>query len=89
MRTKMLAFMRLYADDATVEAKWGSVPAEYLNDVDMAFRFRGTHPAVMATLVGNADWEVPPERRPPLGSPFLNPRFYVEWLRKWRILKRP
>jgi hypothetical protein len=89
MRTKMLAFMRLYHDDATVEANWGSVPAEYLSDVDMAFRFRGTHPSVMAELIGSADWQVPASRRPPLGSPLLNPRFYTEWLRKWRILKRP
>lgn len=89
MRTKMLAFMRLYLDDATVESRWGNVPGEYLSDVDMAFRFGGTHPAVMAELIGNADWQVPASRRPPLGTPLLNPRFYAEWLRKWRVLKRP
>jgi len=89
MRTKMLAFMRLYLDDATVESRWGRVPGEYLSDVDMAFRFHGTHPAVMAELIGGADWEVPKGRRPPFGTPLLNLRFYTEWLRKWRILKRP
>ncbi len=89
MREKLLAFMKLYHDDETVASKWGGIPAEYLNDVDMAFRYRGTHPAVMAELIGDADWEVPASRRPPLGTPLLNPRFYREWLIKWRILKRP
>jgi hypothetical protein len=88
LRAKTLAFQRLYHDDETVEARWGSVPAEYVSDVDMAFLFRGTHPAVMAELIGGADWQVPAARRPPLGSPLLNPRFYAEWLRKWHILPR-
>ncbi|MDO8666988.1 MAG: hypothetical protein Q7J79_10280 [Gemmatimonadales bacterium] len=88
LREKTLAFQRLYHDDATVEAMWGSVPADYVSDVDLAFEFRGTHPAVMAELIGQADWRIPADRRPPFGSPLLNPGFYAEWLRKWRIIPR-
>jgi hypothetical protein len=88
MRRKTLAFERLWFDDAAVEARWKDVPAESFGDVDIAFRFRGTHPAVMRDRIGRADWQVPPGRRPPLDSPLLSPRFYAEWLRKWRLLPR-
>lgn len=87
LRKKTLAFQRLYHDDdAYIAERWGQVPAEYLSDVDIAFRFRGTHPAVMAGRVGKSSWTVPRERRPPLDTPLLNPRFYAAWLRKWHIL---
>ncbi len=88
LRRKTLAFERLWLDDATVEARWQGVAAEDLGDVDLAFRYRGTHPAVMADLIGSRSWDLPPGRRPPLDSPLLNPRFYAAWLRKWRILPR-
>ena len=56
--------------------------------MDIAFRYRGTHPAVMRELIGQTNWEIPRERRPPLDTPLLNPRFYLAWLRKWRVLPR-
>jgi glycosyltransferase involved in cell wall biosynthesis len=89
MRRKTIAFQKLYHDDAYVAEHIASVPAELLSEVDIAFRFRGTHPAVMHDTIGQASWEVPPDRRPPLDTPLLNPRFYAAWLRKWRILPRP
>ena len=88
LKRKTLAFQKLYHDDAWVAARYGEVPPEYLSDVDIAFRFRGTHPAVMAARIGGATWEIPADRRPPLDTPLLNPRFYAAWLRKWRILPR-
>jgi hypothetical protein len=89
MRRKTLAFDRLWADDAAVEERWQGVPAEEFSQVDIAFRFRGTHPAAMRERVGALSWTVPRGRRPPLDSPLLNPRFYAAWLRKWRLLPRP
>ncbi len=88
LKRKTLAFQKLYHDDAWVAARFGEVPPEYLSDVDIAFRFRGTHPAVMAERIGGATWEIPADRRPPLDTPLLNPRFYAAWLRKWRLLPR-
>ncbi len=78
---------RLYHDDAWLAARWDGVSAEALGDVDLAFRWRGRHPAVMRERIGAASWRVPPGRRPPLDTPLLNPRFYAAWLRKWRLLK--
>jgi hypothetical protein len=88
LKRKTLAFQKLYHDDAWVAARYEQVPAEYLSDVDIAFRFRGTHPAAMAEKVGGMDWTIPADRRPPLDTPLLNPRFYAAWLRKWHILPR-
>ena len=88
LKTKTLAFQRLYHDDAYVSARYEQIPPEYLSDVDIAFRFRGTHPAVMAERVGGMNWTIPAGRRPPLDTPLLNPRFYAAWLRKWRLLPR-
>ncbi len=88
LKRKTLAFERLWLDDATVEARWRDVPAEDLGDVDLAFRYRGSHPAVMTERIGSRSWDVPRERRPPLDTPLLNPRFYAAWLRKWRLLPR-
>ena len=78
---------RLYHDDAWLAARWDAVSAEVLGDVDLAFRWRGRHPAVMRERIGAATWQVPPGRRPPLDTPLLNPRFYAAWLRKWRLLR--
>lgn len=88
LRRKTLAFQKLYHDDGYVTRHYEEVPAEYLSDVDIAFRYRGTHPAVMRELIGQTNWEIPRERRPPLDTPLLNPRFYLAWLRKWRVLPR-
>lgn len=89
MRTKTLAFDRLWLDDDAVARRWKDVPADAFGQVDIAFRFRGTHPAVMKERIGAATWTVPPGRRPPLDSPLLNPRFYAAWLQKWHLLPRP
>ena len=88
LRRKTLAFQKLYHDDRWVAEHYAEVPAEYLSDVDIAFRYRGSHPAAMREVIGATNWEIPAERRPPLDTPLLNPRFYGAWLRKWRILKR-
>lgn len=88
MMKKTLAFERLWVDDATVQARFQNVPPEKLGDVDLAFRYRGTHPAVMAESIRGAALEVSPDRRPPLDTPLLNPRFYLAWLRKWRLVPR-
>ncbi len=88
LRRKTLAFQKLYHDDQYVAEHYAEVPAEYLSDVDIAFRYRGTHPAAMRDVIGGTSWEIPPERRPPLDTPLLNLRFYAAWLRKWRILER-
>ena len=88
LKQKTLAFQKLYHDDAWVAERYAQVPAEYLSDVDIAFRFRGTHPAAMAERIGGMAWTIPADRRPPLDTPLLNPRFYAAWLRKWRILPR-
>jgi hypothetical protein len=89
MRTKTLAFDRLWLDDDAVAKRWKDVPAEAFGQIDIAFRFRGTHPAVMKERIGAANWTVPPGRRPLLDTPLLNPRFYAAWLQKWHILPRP
>lgn len=86
MQEKVLAFQKLYHDDAVVQRRWGEVPAEELSDVDIAFRYRGSHPAAMKERIGALDWQVPAARRPPLDSPLLNPQFYAAWLRKWHLL---
>ncbi len=88
LKAKTLAFQRLYHDDAWVEQHYAEIPAEYLSDVDIAFRYRGTHPAIMRDRIGNVSWTIPRGRRPPLDSPLLNPRFYAAWLRKWKLLPR-
>jgi glycosyltransferase involved in cell wall biosynthesis len=89
LKEKLLAFQRLYyGDDAFVRARWGDVAPEYISDVDLAFRWRGSHPAAMAARIGEASWTVPADRRPPLDTPLLNPRFYAAWLRKWHVLPR-
>jgi glycosyltransferase involved in cell wall biosynthesis len=88
LKHKTLAFQRLYHDDDFVAQHFGDIPPEELSDVDIAFRFRGTHPAVMRDLIGSASWTIPAHRRPPLDTPLLNPRFYAAWLRKWRIIPR-
>jgi glycosyltransferase involved in cell wall biosynthesis len=89
MRRKLVAFQKLYSpDDRAIERRWRDVADEHLTDVDIAFRFRGTHPAVMRERVAAAGWTIPRELRPPLDTPLLNPRFYAAWLRKWRVLPR-
>ena len=86
MKRKTLAFERLWHDDADVEARWRDVPVEEFGQVDIAFRFRGTHPAVMRERIGAQSWAVPSGRRPPLDTPLLSPKFYAAWLRKWKLL---
>jgi hypothetical protein len=86
LKAKTLALARLYHDEAYVARRWVPVPAEAIGNVDLAFRWRGRHPAVMRERIARQDWAVEGERRPPLDSPLLNPRFYAAWLRKWRIL---
>lgn len=88
LKKKTLAFQKLYHDDRWVAERYAEIPPDSLSDVDIAFRFRGTHPGVMRERIGAADWQIPRDRRPPLDTPLLNPRFYAAWLRKWRLLPR-
>jgi hypothetical protein len=88
LKAKTLALARLYHDEAFVAQRWEPVPAESIGNVDLAFRWRGRHPAVMRPRMARQDWVVGRERRPPLDTPLLNPRFYAAWLRKWRLLPR-
>ncbi len=89
LKAKLLALARYYRAEAEVAARWSAVPAESLARPDLAFRWRGSHPAVMRARVAGAgaDWERR-YRRAPFGAPLLNPAFYGAWLRKWRVLPR-
>jgi hypothetical protein len=88
LRTKTLALARLYHDEAYVASRWGGATGEALGGADLAFRWTGTHPAVMRERIARAGGQVSRTRRPPLGTPLFNPRFYAAWLRKWRVLPR-
>ena len=88
LKAKTLALAALYHGGEAAEQRWGAVPAEQLGGVDVAFRWRGRHPAVMLERLARRRWPVPAGRRPALDTPLLNPRFYGGWLRKWGILPR-
>jgi hypothetical protein len=88
LKAKTLALARLYHDDAYVARRWGPVPPEAIGSADLAFRWMGDHPAVMRERMVRQSGELGRERRPPLDTPLLNPRFYAAWLRKWRFLPR-
>ncbi len=87
LKARLLALARYYWDAKEVAARWGPVPADTLARVDLTFRWRGTHPAVMRERIRAADW-VDRHRRSARGAPLLNPAFYGAWLRKWRVLPR-
>lgn len=88
LKAKTLALASLYCDKAQVAQRWSRVPPEDVGSVDLAFRWVGRHPEVMRERIAQQDWQVGRERRPPLDTPLLNPRFYSAWLRKWRLLPR-
>ncbi len=88
LRRKARVFASLYTEDAYVVARARNLPPERLRDTRIAFRFRGTHPAVMAEWIAGVTWELSPEERPPLDTPWLDWRLYAAWLRKQRILPR-
>ena len=88
LKAKALALARLYHDDAEVVRRVGAMRAEDLARPDLAFRWTGRHPAVMAERIGRQRWDVLRYRSAPLGTPLLNPGFYAAWLRKWGVLPR-
>jgi glycosyltransferase involved in cell wall biosynthesis len=88
LKAKTLALARLYHDEAYVARRWAGVPPEDIGSVDLAFRWTGGHPEVMRERMAHQNWQVERQRRPPLDTPLLNPRFYAAWLRKWRLLPR-
>jgi len=87
LKAKTLALARFYHDEASVARRWGSAPSELLGSADLAFRWTGGHPAVMAPRIAR---RAPDRPVPPVGhvSPLLRPRFYLMWLRKWGVLPR-
>lgn len=87
LKAKTLALARFYHDESSVTRRWSALPAERLGSAELAFRWTGRHPAVMATRIVRGDLgQIRPSR--PLETPFLKPRFYAMWLRKWGILPR-
>ncbi len=88
LKAKTLALAALFHGRPAAERRWASVPPESLGGVDLAFRWSGRHPAVMQERIARRRWPIPARRRPPLGTPLLNPRFYGAWLRKWGVLPR-
>ncbi len=87
LAAKTVALARLYHEEEYVVGRWGSVPAERLGNADLAFRWDGTHPAVMRERIARGDLGSVP-RRSPFATPLLHPSFYAAWLRKWGILRR-
>jgi hypothetical protein len=85
LKAKTLALAGLYHGDEVVSRRWGDARPDAFGDADFAFRWRGSHPAVMEERIARMDWR-PPDRRS--GGPLLNPRFFAAWLRKWRLLRR-
>jgi len=88
LKAKTLALAALYHDEAQVARRWASVAAETIGNVELAFRWRGAHPAVMRGRIAGMDWPVPAGRRPPLDTPLLSLRFYGAWLGKWGLVPR-
>jgi len=88
LKAKTMALASLYHDPAFVARRWASVRPEAIGSADLAFRWTGGHPAVMRERMARRVGETGRERRRPLDTPWLNPRFYAAWLRKWRLLPR-
>lgn len=87
LKAKTLALLRLYHDEAHVARRWDVLAAGPLGSADLAFRWNGSHPAVMRERILRGDLGAVP-RRDLLQSPLLRPRFYAMWLRKWGLLPR-
>lgn len=87
LKAKTLALARLYHDDASVDRRWGGLPAERFGSAELAFRWAGSHPAVMALRIARGDLGRV-VRRGALETPLLRRRFYAMWLRKWGVLPR-
>ena len=87
LKAKTLALARLYHDEAYVVSRWSAVSAEQLRRDDLAFRWAGSHPAVMRDRIARGELGRP-ARRAPLETPLLRPGFYAAWLRKWGLLSR-
>ena len=87
LKAKTVALARLYHDEAYVASRWGALATKHPGSADLAFRWNGSHPAVMGERIARGDLGQVP-RRGPLETPFLRPRFYAAWLRKWGVLRR-
>lgn len=87
LKAKTLALARFYHDDASVARRWGGLPAGRFGSAELAFRWTGSHPAVMAPRIARGDLGHV-ARRGPLETPLLRRRFYAMWLRKWGVLRR-
>ncbi len=88
LKAKTLALAALYHDETRVARRWGAVDAGRLGNVEVAWRWHGSHPAVMRRRMARMDWPAPDARRPPLDTPLLSPRFYGAWLGKWGLVPR-
>jgi hypothetical protein len=87
LRAKTLALARLYHDETSVARRWGGLTADRLGSAELAFRWAGRHPAVMAERIARGDLGRIRARHP-LECPLLRARFYAAWLRKWGVLPR-
>ena len=87
LKAKTLALARFYHTEASVARRWGALTAERLGSADLAFRWSGSHPAVMRPRIARGELGTV-ARRGPLDSPLLKRRFYTMWLRKWGLLPR-
>ena len=87
LKAKTLALARFYHEEASVARRWGALPAARLGSAELAFRWSGSHPAVMQPRIARGELGTV-ARRGLLDSPLLRRRFYTMWLRKWGVLPR-
>jgi hypothetical protein len=87
LKAKTIALARLYHDEAYVARRWGALATKRPGSADLAFPWNGSHPAVMRERIARGDLGQVPHRGL-LETPFLRPRFYAAWLRKWGVLRR-
>ena len=87
LQAKTLALARFYLEEAAVARRWGTLPAARLGSAELAFRWSGSHPAVMRPRIARGELGTVARRRL-LDSPLFKRRFYTMWLRKWGVLPR-
>ena len=84
MIKKRREFEKMYHDDAYIKSKYTNIDKYLYPNLDVCYKFRGTHPKVMQDRISSINWEINANRRLPL---LLNPKVYKIILHKWGILK--